>query len=194
MRDELREQLADVQHAIWAHWMRWQFTCGQFNEDETWTMPAVKVQRWQRQMNTPYAELTDQERESDREQADKVLAVLEQQRAPTAKPDLRRAREHIQAVYSGFGKSGGKIYNPTFEDDLQVLIDHAQTYLDSRLALGIKEMGYKRFWRVEGHIEGIDGLLAAVARLRRAQRREADFYDFEDIGVLLDWAGYEVRK
>jgi len=75
-RDDLREQLADVQHNIWSHWMRWMFTVGVFNEDGTWTMPAVKVERWQRQMDTPYNELTEREKDSDREQADKVLAIL----------------------------------------------------------------------------------------------------------------------
>ena len=74
---DIREQLSAVQHEIWSHWMRWMFTVGTFNTDGTWTMPAVKVERWQRQMNTPYAELSEREKDSDREQADKVLAALE---------------------------------------------------------------------------------------------------------------------
>lgn len=72
----LREELADVQHAIWAHWMQYMFSCGTFDEQGNWIMPWDKARRWQRQMDTPYAELTDKERESDRDQADKVLAVL----------------------------------------------------------------------------------------------------------------------
>ena len=74
---DILEQLSAVQHEIWSHWMRWMFTVGTFNTDGTWTMPAVKVERWQRQMNTPYAELSEREKDSDREQADKVLAALE---------------------------------------------------------------------------------------------------------------------
>lgn len=57
--------------------MRWQFSVGTFNEDGTWTMPAEKVERWQRQMNTPYAQLPENEKEGDREQADKILKVIE---------------------------------------------------------------------------------------------------------------------
>lgn len=76
IRADQREPLADISHDIWSHWMRWMFTVGTFNEDGTWTMPAEKVERWKRQMNTPYAELSEQERESDREQADKILKVL----------------------------------------------------------------------------------------------------------------------
>ena len=74
--DTLRKQLADQQHAIWAHWMRDMFTCGSFSANGSWTMPAEKVERWQRQMDTPYSDLSEKERESDRHQADKVLGVL----------------------------------------------------------------------------------------------------------------------
>ncbi len=74
--NERREALSDISHDIWSHWMRWMFSVGAFNADGSWTMPAEKAERWQRQMNTPYSELTERERESDREQADKILAVL----------------------------------------------------------------------------------------------------------------------
>lgn len=76
MSANVRERLADVQHEIWAHWMRYMFTCGQFGPDGTWHMPAFKAERWQRQMDTPYSALTEQERESDREQADKVILKI----------------------------------------------------------------------------------------------------------------------
>ena len=77
MSDELREQLADIQHAIWAHWMGYMFGCGEFRKDGTWVMPAEKLERWWRQKETPYSELSDKERESDRHQADKALAVVQ---------------------------------------------------------------------------------------------------------------------
>ena len=77
MSDELREQLADIQHAIWAHWMGYMFGCGEFRKDDTWVMPAEKLERWWRQKEAPYSELSDKERESDRHQADKILAVVQ---------------------------------------------------------------------------------------------------------------------
>jgi cytochrome P450 len=91
--DELREKLAYLQHDIWASWMRYMFTCGTLNPDGTWTMPAEKVQRWQRQMVTPYSELTDNERESDRQQADKMLTVL-----PRAQDSETRLSEKIAEI------------------------------------------------------------------------------------------------
>lgn len=82
---ELREKLADLQHAIWSHWMRYMFTQGEIVNDlddcdfvEAWLMPHEKLLRWRRQMNTPYTELTEKEKESDRQQADKIISLLEQ--------------------------------------------------------------------------------------------------------------------
>jgi hypothetical protein len=39
-------------------------------------LPPEQVERWVRQMNTPYAELSEQEKESDRAQADKMLDII----------------------------------------------------------------------------------------------------------------------
>ncbi|MBN2592119.1 MAG: hypothetical protein JXA81_01330 [Sedimentisphaerales bacterium] len=46
------------------------------NADGSFTIPADKVMRWERQIDTPYARLADNEKKSDREQAEKVLNVL----------------------------------------------------------------------------------------------------------------------
>lgn len=73
---EKREALSSVQHDIWAHWIHYQFSVCVQNEDGSLTIPADKVARWTRQMNTPYSELTEREKDSDRKQADKVISVL----------------------------------------------------------------------------------------------------------------------
>jgi len=71
-----RERLAAVQHAIWSHWMQYMFTQGTYDELGNWTMPKEKVERWHRQMETGYHDLTEKEKVSDREQADKVIKVI----------------------------------------------------------------------------------------------------------------------
>ena len=74
--DTLREQLADLEHIRWSMWMKYLFSVGVFNEDGTWTMPTWAVERWRRQMTIPYAQLTETEKDSDRKEADKTLAVI----------------------------------------------------------------------------------------------------------------------
>jgi hypothetical protein len=54
--DERVETLSAIQHDIWSHWMRW------FFEHDT----AENRERWRRQMMTPYSELSEREKESDR--------------------------------------------------------------------------------------------------------------------------------
>lgn len=75
--NNLREELAYVSHEIWSHWVRYQFKCGTYNDDGSFTIPADKVARWSRQIETPYTQLSEAEKESDRHQADKILAVID---------------------------------------------------------------------------------------------------------------------
>ena len=72
-----REELAGLIHEQWSGWMEYLFSKGDFNDDGTWTMPAWAVDRWRRQMVTPYEDLSEDEKDSDRIEADRVLALLE---------------------------------------------------------------------------------------------------------------------
>lgn len=72
----LHEKLAETQHEIWASWMKYLFSVSIQNEDGSCMIPADKVIRWKRQIKTPYSELSEQEKDSDREQADKVAIVF----------------------------------------------------------------------------------------------------------------------
>lgn len=70
--DEVREALAALAHEQWSAWMRYQFrrqlVGGVMTRDDS--------TRWRRQMTTPYAELPESEKESDRKEADRVLALV----------------------------------------------------------------------------------------------------------------------
>ena len=77
---ELREKLAQVQHEIWAHWMEYLFSVGAVRgRDSAHIIYPENVARWKRQMETPYDKLSEEEKESDRHQADKVLLVFQGQ-------------------------------------------------------------------------------------------------------------------
>jgi hypothetical protein len=76
MSTELREALAEIAHQQWEGWMRYLFKVSQFNNDGTVTIPEWAVDRWKRQVRTPYQKLSEQEKNSDRTEADKVLELL----------------------------------------------------------------------------------------------------------------------
>lgn len=71
-----REDIAEISHEIWSHWMRYQFQCCTENKDGSLTIPADRVKRWTKQMNTTYNNLSEKEKDSDREQADKIIQVI----------------------------------------------------------------------------------------------------------------------
>ena len=75
MENEPVEQLADKMHEIWARWMAYMFSKG-VETQKGWMMGPLFFVRWTRQMNTPYGELTEDEKESDRELALEILDFL----------------------------------------------------------------------------------------------------------------------
>jgi hypothetical protein len=73
---KMREKLAMFAHKQWSGWMEYLFSKCFFNEDGTATIPKWAVDRWQRQIITPFEELDEQEKESDRKEADGMMEVL----------------------------------------------------------------------------------------------------------------------
>ena len=73
----MREKLAEYAHNAWSGWMKYLFEKSVQNADGTVTIPTWAVTRWRRQMNTQYEALPEGDKELDRLEADKILAILE---------------------------------------------------------------------------------------------------------------------
>lgn len=72
----LQEQVADYAHEAWSGWMRYLFEKSTRQDDGTVVIPASLVERWTRQMQTPYAELPESEKASDRKEARKIIYII----------------------------------------------------------------------------------------------------------------------
>jgi hypothetical protein len=72
----LIEELAALEHDRWAHWQRYVHDKGQRQPDGSVILPPDLVDRWDRQINTRYEDLTTEEKESDREQVRKYFPLL----------------------------------------------------------------------------------------------------------------------
>jgi hypothetical protein len=72
----LTEELAALDHERWSHWQRYMHGKGQRQSDGSLILPADLVSRWERQMSTGYVELSDEEKESDREQVRLYLPLI----------------------------------------------------------------------------------------------------------------------
>lgn len=72
----LIEQLATIEHERWAHWQRYMHSKCIRQPNGSLLLPSELVARWEKQMNTSYSELDEQERESDREQVRRYLPLI----------------------------------------------------------------------------------------------------------------------
>jgi hypothetical protein len=74
--EALMETLAALEHERWSHWQRYLHSqCG-LMEDGSLIIPAELVSRWTEQMSKSYAELSEDEKESDREQVRRYLPTI----------------------------------------------------------------------------------------------------------------------
>lgn len=78
-REEFVEKGAAIEHDRWARWQKYFFSkCDMECEGEKCflTLPSILLMRWQRQIDTPYAELSEQEKESDRKETRNYLPLV----------------------------------------------------------------------------------------------------------------------
>jgi predicted RNase H-like nuclease (RuvC/YqgF family) len=72
---------------------------GQFDKDTgNLIIPEWAVNRWRRQMRTPYAELPENDKESDRKEADRFLAILFSDGNQIAKNELAELRAELEKI------------------------------------------------------------------------------------------------
>ena len=87
MNEELIEKLAEIEHEQWAHWTKYLFSKLDLNVTPSsfgvsglrrvCSISEDDYKRWSRQIQTPYRELSEKEKESDREWARKVVEAVQ---------------------------------------------------------------------------------------------------------------------
>ena len=65
--DKHLEELAALEHEQWAHWTKYMLE----------NLTDEDIERWKKQIQTPYSELSEKEKESDRKWARKVFTLLD---------------------------------------------------------------------------------------------------------------------
>jgi hypothetical protein len=83
MKQDLLESLAGYAHEAWSGWMKYLFeksltgSSGNSILPGSALIPKSLVNRWRRQMKTPYDELPENEKDSDRKEALRMLRIVE---------------------------------------------------------------------------------------------------------------------
>jgi hypothetical protein len=79
----MREKLAKYAHGTWIGWVNYifgksiEYKPGRIQAEEgALIIPKWAVDRWTFQMNTAYDELPEEMKESDRKEADRIIAIV----------------------------------------------------------------------------------------------------------------------
>lgn len=67
---------AKLEHARWARWQNHVHNQCSVNQFGDWILPPEVRERWQRQINAPYSELSEAEKESDRREVREYLPLI----------------------------------------------------------------------------------------------------------------------
>ena len=74
--DDTLERIAATEHERWSHWQQYLHEQCRRLDDGSLVIPSELAVRWETQMKTPYSELSEREKDSDREQAREYIAAL----------------------------------------------------------------------------------------------------------------------
>ena len=76
---ELIEKLADIEHQRWSDWQKYLHSkCGKFSNGKVnWAYFSIEnFRHWERQIKTDYKDLTEKEKDSDREQVMRYFPLI----------------------------------------------------------------------------------------------------------------------
>jgi len=74
---DLFEKLAAIEHKRWADWQKYMHSVCAVGYGGSLRIPAKFVKGWKRQIATPYVELSEKEKESDRDQVRRYWPLIE---------------------------------------------------------------------------------------------------------------------
>lgn len=100
--DKLREKLAAIEHERWSDWQRYMHSlCVRLPVTHDLVILGHHYGQWERQINTPYANLSAEEKASDMEQVDRYWPLIETYLNETYGEGYQDA---LQAVQRGLEK------------------------------------------------------------------------------------------
>jgi hypothetical protein len=97
---DILEALADQEHARWSNWQRYLHSSCEKQTNGSLVIPAELVERWERQLNTDYKDLSELEKESARKEAINTFNLIGEiqmeKESKRAEEDLRKLSDRIE--------------------------------------------------------------------------------------------------
>lgn len=132
IEEEFVEKGAEIEHTRWANWQRYLHSkckkiLGPDNLPIVIEMPVDLYEQWERQINTPYAKLSEQEKESDRREVRTYLPLFSALVEASERRGRQQAVEYfkLHAKFRDLQTNGDATVNvPQVEQVLQALTNH----------------------------------------------------------------------
>jgi hypothetical protein len=135
LREEFVEKGADLEHNRWARWQKYFFSKCQIKpqhevggNDDRYVYFALRkdlYERWTRQIETTYADLSEAEKESDRKETRNYLPLLSHAIAETKKEIAEWAKERKKArILIPESNHGGKRITIGYHKAFSEIIAH----------------------------------------------------------------------
>jgi len=99
---EIKEKLADIEHQRWADWQEYMFDCAMIKSGDdnlnirTFAWKTERVEGWNRQIETDYADLSEEEKQSDRNQVDRYWPLIEKLLTEQSEQIWKEAMECVE--------------------------------------------------------------------------------------------------
>ena len=78
--DDFKEKVAELAHDQWSGWMKYLFSKCSYNNDSSEVIPLEFTERWKGQMKTKYCDLSEEEQDSDKKEADKFISLFNKEK------------------------------------------------------------------------------------------------------------------
>ena len=94
--EEFIEKGANLEHDRWVRWQKW---CHRILRENCPSPELEKVlERWDRQIATPYSELSEQEKESDRKETRNYVPLLKSYQSELEKAVREKIIENFEGI------------------------------------------------------------------------------------------------
>ena len=96
---EFVEKGAELEHIRWAKWQNYLHSFLTWNDEiKGWVLPHEKKEWWDSEIRTPYAMLTEKQKESDRKETREYLPLIKSFHATTISLLLNSLKEEIGGI------------------------------------------------------------------------------------------------
>ncbi len=123
---ELKEKLSAIEHERWSDWQKYMHskcvrvidvndTTGEENLREV-SMPVDLFKAWERQVKTPYSELSEKEKQSDRDQVTRYWPLIELVISHTRQEVVEEVKSLKNCKFL-FAKNAGSNRNAKFKTE-----------------------------------------------------------------------------